>query len=247
MERHFTAIMTVGLVCTTAALTVSISSSFSDKRIQDVGAPTSETDAATKKYVDDTNADERLYVDIRESAIRVYVDAQDHATRNSNDNAIAQLLGQIDVLSTQSSQTVTFLVAEMSEEEIPFRVIYNEVNDSKTLSVGHDRPLYFTFPSSLEQHTDLITKVRITFSCRKSDGVRFLSSQSSTTLAFDLTAFALTVAESFRAYAMTTSVLGQTLNVKVTLRVTVASKTCTVACTFVKVRDRLAQNFTMSM
>jgi hypothetical protein len=157
------------------------------------------------------------------------------------------LLSQIDTLSTQAGQIVTFLVAEMSEEEIPFRVIYNEVNDSKTLSVGQERPLYFNFPASLQQHTDLITEVRINFSCRKTNGVRFLTSQSSTSLAFDLTGSALTVTETFPAYAMTRSVLGETLNVKVTLRVTIASKTFTVASTSVKVRDRFAQNFTMSM
>jgi hypothetical protein len=69
-----TANMTVGLVCTTAALTFNISSSFSDKRIQDVGAPTSDTDAATKKYVDDTNVSTRSYVDTKESSTRTYVD-----------------------------------------------------------------------------------------------------------------------------------------------------------------------------
>jgi hypothetical protein len=46
-----------------------------------------------------------------ESAIMVYVDAHVQATRNSNDNAIAELLAQIDTLSTQAGQIVTFLVA----------------------------------------------------------------------------------------------------------------------------------------
>jgi hypothetical protein len=77
------------------------------------------------------------------------VDAHDRATRNSNDNAIAELLAQIDVLSTQAGQIVTFLVAEMSEVEIPFKVIYNEDDNSKTLTVGQERALDFTFPASL--------------------------------------------------------------------------------------------------
>jgi hypothetical protein len=73
----FTANMTVGLVCTTAALTVNTSYSFSDKRIQDVYAPTSDTDAATKKYVGDTNVSTRSYVDSKESNTRTYVDTQE--------------------------------------------------------------------------------------------------------------------------------------------------------------------------
>jgi hypothetical protein len=243
----FTASMTVGIVCTSTVLIVNGSSSFRVKRIQDVGAPTSDTDAATKKYVDDTNVNTRSYVDIMESATMTYVDAHDHATRNSNDNAIAELLAQIDVLSTQAGQIVTFLVAEMSEEEIPFIVIYNEDDNSKTLTVGQERALNFTLPASLQEHTDLITEVKLTFSCRKTDGVRFFKGRSTTSLGFDLTGTALTVTESFPAFALSTSPLKEILNVKVTLRVTVASKVFTVASTTVKVRDRLAQNFTMSM
>jgi hypothetical protein len=145
--------------------TVNSQANFSGSRIQGVGAPLSDTDAATKKYVDDN-----------ETNTRSYVDAQKH-----------DLLSQIDTLSTQAGQIISILAAEMSEEEIPFRVIYSEDNNSKMLTVGQVRALHFIFPASLQNHTDLITEVKLTFSCRKSTGFMFLRGRSTTTLGFDMT------------------------------------------------------------
>jgi hypothetical protein len=209
----------------TGSLTVYSYSYFSGKRIQGVGAPTSDTDAATKKYVDDTETDTRSYVDAQNQA----------------------LLSQIDTLSAQAGQIISILAAEMSEEEIPFRVIYSEDNNSKMLTVGQARALHFIFPASLQNHTDLITEVKLTFSCRKTTGHMFLRGRSTTTLGFNMTGTELTVYESFPAFGLSTGQLDEILNVKVTLRVTIASNVFTVASTTVKVRDRLEQDFTMYM
>jgi hypothetical protein len=64
------------------ALIVNNASTFSDKRIQDVDAPTSDTNAATKKYVDDKDVGTITYVNTTESAIMTYLDAKDVATPN---------------------------------------------------------------------------------------------------------------------------------------------------------------------
>jgi hypothetical protein len=207
------------------SLTVKSQAYFSGSRIRDVGAPISDTDAATKKYVDDTETDTRSYVDAQK----------------------LDLLTQINVLSTQAGHIISILAAEMSEEEIPFRVIYSEDNNSKMLTVGQARALHFIFPASLQNYTDLITEVKLTFSCRKTTGFMFLRGRSTTTLGFDMTGTELTVNESFPAFGLSTGPLDEILNVKVTLRVTIASNIFTVASTTVKVRDRLEQDFTMFM
>jgi hypothetical protein len=62
-----------------------------------------------------------------------------------------------------------------------------------------------------------------------------------------MTGTELTVMESFPAFGLSTGQLDEILNVKVTLRVTIAYNVFTVASTTVKVRDRLEQDFTMSM
>jgi predicted regulator of Ras-like GTPase activity (Roadblock/LC7/MglB family) len=139
------------VICEVDSLIANTSASFGHNRLEEVGAPTSDTDAATKKYVDDMGTDTMSYVDAQNQA----------------------LLSQIDTLSTQAGQIISILVAEMSEEEIPFRVIYNEDNNSKMLTVGQERALHFIFPASLHNHTDLITEVKLTFSCRKITGYLF--------------------------------------------------------------------------
>jgi hypothetical protein len=206
-------------------LTVYSFAYFSGSRIQGVGAPTSDTDAATKKYVDDAETDTRSYVDAQKQ----------------------DLLSQISTLSTQMGHIISILAAEMREEEIPFRVIYSEDDNSKMLTVGQARALHFIFPASLQNHTDLITEVKLTFSCRKSTGFMFLRGRSTTSLSWDMTGTDLLVQESFPAFGLSTGQLDEILNVKVTLRVTIASNVFTVASTTVKVRDRLEQDFTMFM
>jgi hypothetical protein len=63
--------MTVGLVCTAAVLIVNIYAKFSGSRLQEVGAPTADADAATKKNVDDTDAATRTYVNTKDAATNV--------------------------------------------------------------------------------------------------------------------------------------------------------------------------------
>jgi hypothetical protein len=56
-----------------------------------------------------------------------------------------------------------------------------------------------------------------------------------------------TVTKTYLAESVSTLAIGEALNAKATLRVTVASKVFTVTFTTVRIQDRLAQNFTISM
>jgi hypothetical protein len=88
-KHIFTVAFTAVLFRTDALLT---NANFSGIRLQEVGAPTADADAATKKYVDDTDAvtktyvntkdaDTMTYVNTKDATTRTYVDAKDLATR----------------------------------------------------------------------------------------------------------------------------------------------------------------------
>jgi hypothetical protein len=70
------------------------------KALRNVGAPTADADAATKKYVDDTDA-----------ATRTYVDDIDAATNSRVANVEAAI--QFQLLPTINSHIVTHLTAEV--------------------------------------------------------------------------------------------------------------------------------------
>jgi hypothetical protein len=188
-----------------------------ERRITSMSAPLFDFYAANTKYVDD-----------KDSATRTYVDAKDAATRNYSNNAVTALstetMTEVDVLSTQASQVVTFLVAEMAEEEIRFRPVADEASNLKTCTLQQEIPLYFTLPALLQQHTDLITEVHLVFSFRKTKGIIFLEGRNTTSLTFDMTGTTLTVTETYYAESVSTLALGEILNAKVSLRATVASK-----------------------
>jgi hypothetical protein len=64
------------VICEVDSLIANTSASFGHNRIEEVGTPTSDDDAATKKYVDDTDAATRTVMNSRVSYVESSVQFQ---------------------------------------------------------------------------------------------------------------------------------------------------------------------------
>jgi hypothetical protein len=134
--KHIFTVALTALVFMAEALVVTTSANFSGIRLQQVGAPTTDADAATKKYVDDTDAgtttyvntkdaDTRTCVNAKDTATRTYVDTKDAATRTfaegvdtrmDNFSSILKytLVLSLPILSVMTVQVAAGLVSTLS-------------------------------------------------------------------------------------------------------------------------------------
>jgi hypothetical protein len=119
--KHTYTVALTALVFKAEALVVETSATFVGIRLQQVGAPTADADAANKKYVDDTDTATRTYVDTREAATRTYANAKDTASRtyvDTKDAATRTLVGAVDTRLTDYSSTFKFTLAGALREPV---------------------------------------------------------------------------------------------------------------------------------